>query len=323
MSRFVSNEDITRLLNGDRRIAARLITLLEEGNPTAKEAMKKIYPHTGKTIIIGITGGAGAGKSTLIDKLIEHIRLMNKRVGVVVVDPTSPFSGGAFLGDRMRMQRHTMDDGIYIRSMASRGYMGGIARATSDTARVLEAMGMDYVLIETLGTGQDEVDIIHLVQTCLMVVTPSSGDEIQALKAGTMEIGHIFAINKSDLDGSMQFLRGLESALSLKCDDGGSWRPRIVSTVATDGKGIEELVDAILEHQKHIRKTDNIDEVLLQRIEHELGLIFKDELEKIIFSGIKGTGKKKQYIQDIRDGKADPYSVVDDILNTYIKKNVQ
>lgn len=313
-------EAARRVLEGDRRICARLITLLEEGHEVAKEVMKLLYPRTGRAVTVGVTGGTGSGKSTLVDQLIQVFRHRGQRVGAVLVDPSSPFSGGAFLGDRLRMQRHSRDEGVYIRSMASRGYLGGLARATSETIRVMEAMGMDVVLIETIGAGQDEVDVIQVAQTCILVISPGSGDEIQALKAGLMEIGHIFVINKSDLDGASQALRAVEAALSLKVVPDGVWRPRVLSTVATEGKGIDELIEAILGHRDHLQRGEGMNHARSQRVEHELGMIFRDELERVVFRGLKGTGMKKRYIQEILDGKTDPYSVIEEVLSIFLKK---
>jgi len=313
-------EAASRVIEGDRRICARLMTLLEEGDGAAKEVMKLLYPHTGKAVTVGVTGGTGSGKSTLVDRLIQAFRERGLKVGAVVVDPSSPFSGGAFLGDRLRMQRHSRDQGVFIRSMASRGYLGGLARATSETIRVMEAMGMEVVLVETIGAGQDEVDVIQVAQTCLVVIAPGSGDEIQALKAGLMEIGHVFVINKSDLDGALQALRAVEAALSLKGMPEGLWRPVVVSTVATEGRGIDELVRAILAHREHLERGEGMERARSQRVEHELGLIFRNELERIVFRGLKGTGMKKRYIQDIMDGRTDPYSVIEEILGIFVKK---
>lgn len=296
------------------------MTFLEEGDPEAVEAMKILYPHTGKGVIVGITGGAGSGKSTLVDQLILRFRASGEKVGAVVVDPSSPFSGGAFLGDRLRMQRHTRDEGVFIRSMASRGYLGGLARSTWETIRVMESLGMGTVLVETIGAGQDEVDVIQVVQTCILVITPAMGDEIQALKAGLMEIGHIFVINKCDLDGAIQALRSVEAAVSLKAYPEGSWRPRIVSTVATSGKGMDELMEAISAHQDYLRNEVPIESARTRRVEHELGLIFRDELERIVLKRLNGTGKKRKYIEEILRGESDPYSVIEEILDALFSK---
>ncbi len=314
----VSEELAEKVLNGDRRAVARVITLLEQGDGRAKEIMKRLYPRTGQAQVVGITGTAGTGKSTLVDRLIERYRALGKMVGVLVVDPSSPFSGGAFLGDRLRMQRHTRDDGVFIRSMASRGYLGGLSRVTWEAVRVLDAMGMEIVLVETIGTGQDEIDIIQIAPTCVLVVTPGMGDEIQALKGGLMEIGHIIAVNKSDLDGHFQALRCIEGALAMKEWSDDDWRPTIISTVASDGDGIDELVESIQRHHDHLHQSAAIDAALTERATHELGLIFRDELQRIVFRGIKGTGRRKAYIRQIVDGERDPYSIIDEVIEEYL-----
>lgn len=313
-------ETIQKIFAGDRRTASRLITRLEDRDEWGREVMKRLFPRTGRAMTLGLTGAGGSGKSSLLNHLIERFRKKGKTVGVIAVDPSSPFSGGAFLGDRIRIQRHTRDDGVYIRSMASRGYLGGLSRATTEVLRVMEAMGFEVIMVETLGAGQDEIDVIRLVQTCLLVTTPSMGDEIQALKAGIMEIGDIFILNKSDLDGATQALRSLEAVLTLKTFNEGEWRPRVVSTVATSGEGIDTLVEEILAHQDYLHNSDAMERAAFQRVEQELGLIFRDELERVIFKGLKGTGKKRRYIRSVVDGKSDPYTVIEEILETFLKK---
>ena len=316
-------EMVEKLLAGDRRTAARLITLVEDEMEEHHEVMKEVYPHTGQAMILGITGAGGAGKSTLTDHLIKSFRGQGKTVGVAVVDPSSPFSGGAFLGDRIRLQKHFLDDGVYIRSMASRGHLGGLSRATYDVIRIMEAMGMDVVIVETLGAGQDEIDIIHIAHTCLLVATPGMGDDIQAMKAGIMEIADIIVLNKADLDGADKSLRHLQASLSIVSPEEGKWMPKIVPTVSVaskpeDLKGIDELVAAISEHQEYLQKSRAIDQVKFERTEQELGLIFKDELQKLIFKGLRGTGKKKKYINSIIEGSNDPYSVVEEVFEKYL-----
>jgi LAO/AO transport system kinase len=313
-------EAVEKIFSGDRRASGRLITRLEDGDEWAREVMKLLFPRTGRAITLGLTGASGSGKSSLVNHLIERFRQKGKRVGVIAVDPSSPFSGGAFLGDRIRFQSHTRDDGVFIRSMASRGYLGGVARATTDAMRVMEAMGFEVIMVETLGAGQDEIDVIRLVQTCLLVITPGMGDEIQALKAGIMEIGDIFVLNKSDLDGAIQVLRSIEATLLLKPIQEGEWRPRVVSTVAISGEGIDDLVKEILAHQEYLHNSDAMERAAFQRVEQELGLIFRDELERVIFKGLKGTGKKRRYIRSVIDGKSDPYTVIEEILETFLKK---
>ena len=318
-----TKEMVGKLLAGDRRIAARLITMVEDEADNDHEVMKQIYPHTGQAMILGITGSGGAGKSTLIDHLIKNFRGQGKTVGVVVVDPSSPFSGGAFLGDRIRLQKHFLDDGVYIRSMGSRGHLGGLSRATYDVIRIMEAMGMDVVIVETLGAGQDEIDVIHIAQTCVLVTTPGMGDEIQALKAGIMEIADIIVLNKADLDGANTCIKNLQASLSVVSFKEGEWVPQVIPTVSVaskpeDIKGIDELVAGILKHQEYLHTSSAIDQVKFERTEQELGLIFKDEVQKLIFKGLRGTGKKRKYINSIIEGKNDPYSVVEEILNTYL-----
>jgi LAO/AO transport system kinase len=326
MKKKVNLDDmLERLLAGDRRTAARLITWVEDEMEEKHEVMRRIYPHSGQATILGITGSGGAGKSTLTDHLIRAFRGHGKRVGVVVVDPSSPFSGGAFLGDRIRLQSHSQDAGVYIRSMASRGYFGGLSRATYDVIRIMEAMGMEVVIVETLGAGQDEIDVIHIAHTCLLVITPGMGDDIQAMKAGLMEIADIIALNKADLEGAETCLRHVQGSLSAGYLEEGEWVPRVVPTVSVaqkpeDIKGIDELTDAIAAHQDYLQKTKAINKVKYERIEQELGLIFKDELQKLIFKGLKGTGKKKKYIESIIGGRTDPYSVVAEVLGTYLRQ---
>lgn len=315
---------VQRMLEGDRRSVARLITWVENETGVHHEVMRRVYPHTGKAMILGITGYGGAGKSTLTDHLISKFRALGKTVGVVLVDPSSPFSGGAFLGDRIRLQKHFLDEGVYIRSLASRGYLGGLSKAAYDVIRIIEAMGMDIVIIETLGAGQDEIDVVHIAHTCLLVHTPNMGDDIQAMKAGIMEIADINVLNKADLDGAENYLRHLQNVLSVAPMKEGEWLPKLMSTVSVaskpaDIKGIDELIAAIIEHQEYLKKSKAIDRVKYERVEQELGLVFKDELQKIIFKGLKGTGKKREYINGIIAGENDPYSVVEEVLNKYLK----
>jgi LAO/AO transport system kinase len=317
-------EMIQKLLTGDRRAAARLISLVENQSDEAGDLMKLVYPHTGNAMIIGITGAGGSGKSSLINQLIDRFRRKHDKVGVLAVDPSSPFSGGALLGDRIRFQKHSTDSGVYIRSMGSRGYLGGLARSTTDVVRIMEAMGNDVIIIETLGVGQDEFDIIHIAQTCLLVLTPGMGDDIQAMKAGIMEISDLIVLNKSDLDGADAALRTLEATLHFSSQkEEGAWSPRVIPTVAVaprsgEIRGIDDLVGAILEHQSYLRDNQSLDKIHAQRIEQELSLIFKDEVEKLVFAGLKGTGKKRQYIDAMMCGRSDQYSVVQEVLKVYL-----
>ena len=227
----------------DLRTSARLMRDLDDLRPGAVEVMKHLYPHTGRAFMLGITGNPGAGKSTVVDALIHHYRELGKRVGVVAVDPTSPFSGGAILGDRIRMQRHATDEGVFIRSLATRGHLGGLSRSTGEVAAVLDAMGYDLVIIETVGVGQDEIDVVSQCECAVVVTVPGMGDEIQAIKAGILEIAYVLVVNKADREGAYRAIRDLISMLELRGHD--STPVEIVRTVATSGQGIDELASAI------------------------------------------------------------------------------
>jgi LAO/AO transport system kinase len=317
-------EAVERMLAGDRRSAARLITAVEDQAENSTEIMKLVYPHSGNSTVIGLTGSGGSGKSSLIDLLIRKFRVQGRRVGVVAVDPSSPFSGGALLGDRIRFQSHSIDDGVYIRSMGSRNCLGGLARATNDVVRIMEAMGQDIVIVETLGTGQDEIDIIHLARTCILVLTPGMGDDIQAMKAGIMEIADIIVLNKADLDSAESCLRSLEATVHYGLGDGDKWVPRVIPTVAmaptqSELRGIDELVETIEDHTNYLHESATLDQARAGRVEQELALVFKDEVEKSIFKGLKGTGKKRAYIRAILDGKTNPYEVVEEVLRAFLK----
>ncbi|MDB4964666.1 MAG: transport system ATPase [Myxococcales bacterium] len=235
------------VLAGDVRASARLMRDLDDNRPGAVEAMRLLYPHTGRAYVLGITGNPGAGKSTVVDALIDLYRKQGKRVGVVAVDPSSPFSGGAILGDRIRMQRHATDDGVFIRSLATRGHLGGLSRSTSDVAAVLDAMGFDVVIIETVGVGQDEVDVVSQAETAVVVTVPGLGDEIQAIKAGILEIADVLVVNKSDREGADRTVRDLTHMLELRPHEAEP--VEIVRSVATNGKGIDELAAACERHR--------------------------------------------------------------------------
>src|SRR6266478_2604951 len=236
-----------QILAGDLRALARAVTAVENRRPEAETLLRELFPHTGKSKIIGITGSPGAGKSTLVDRFIHELRRENKRVGVLTVDPTSPYTGGAILGDRIRMLSHHADAGVFIRSMATRGWLGGLAAATTDMAVLLDAAGKDVVLVETVGVGQDEVEIARLADVTIVVLVPGMGDDVQAIKAGIMEIADVFAINKADLPGVDKLERELTNYLGLSHRPDG-WTPKIVQTVASDGKGIAELLAAVREY---------------------------------------------------------------------------
>src|SRR2546421_813998 len=238
-----------RVLAGDPRAIARAISLIEDEDPSSAELVRAIFGSTGRAYLIGVTGPPGAGKSTLVDRVVYELRQRRSahatKLGVLAVDPTSPFSGGAVLGDRLRMQAHAADDGVFIRSMATRGHLGGLARATGDAALVLDAAGKDIIIIETVGVGQDEVEIVRTADISIVTLVPGTGDEVQALKAGIMEIGDIFVVNKADREGADRLVSAVEANLALHTYSEGEWRPPIVTTVATSGRGVPELLEAV------------------------------------------------------------------------------
>ena len=243
----------SRVLAGDVRAVARAISLIENEAPEGAALIGRVFANTGRAYLIGVTGPPGAGKSTLVDRLASEYRKAGRTVGIIAVDPTSPYSGGAILGDRVRMQAHANDDGVFIRSMATRGNLGGLSRATAEAALVLDAAGFDIVIIETVGVGQDEVDIVRTADVSIVTVVPGTGDEVQALKAGIMEIADIFVVNKADREGADRTAASVEAMLSLSTWSDGSWRPPILKTEATTGKGVPELVAGIASFREHTK----------------------------------------------------------------------
>jgi LAO/AO transport system kinase len=253
----------SEVLSGNRRSAARLLRAIDDELPSAEEGLRELFPHTGRAHVVGITGTPGAGKSTLCDRLIAAWRAKGRTVGVLAVDPTSPFSGGAILGDRIRMQEHTLDPGVFIRSLATRGNLGGLSRATFDSVKVLDAMGVDHVLIETVGVGQDEVEIAQLAHTTVVVTVPGLGDDVQAIKAGILEIADLFVVNKADREGAERSVRDLRGMLELrrthpKPGEPEPWEPPIISAIATQNSGIGEMAAAIDRHGQSIRASGEL-----------------------------------------------------------------
>jgi LAO/AO transport system kinase len=302
---------IKHLRNGDHRALARAISTVENRRPGWSELLKALFPQTGHATTIGVTGAPGAGKSTLVDQLAKHYRKENRTVGIIAVDPTSPYTGGAILGDRIRMQDHFADPGIYIRSMATRGSLGGLARTTADVATVLDAAGRDLIMIETVGVGQDEIDIVRLADVTIVMLVPGMGDDVQSIKAGIMEIADIFVINKSDRDGAERVereIRALQS-LAMRSDH---WTPPIVKTVASEGKGIGELVEAIGAYQQYLQKKD----LALQHKTHHwrerLVEMLKDRLLERAQSKMTD-GELARYAAEVAEHKRDPYALVEEI----------
>lgn len=266
---------VNKALKGDIRALARLISLIETGDPLTDRVMRQIYPNTGKALVVGITGSPGAGKSTLTDKLIETFRLQGKTVGVIAVDPSSPFSGGAILADRIRMQRHTGDSGVYIRSMGTRGALGGLSRGTRETTLLLDACGWDVVIIETVGVGQSEVDIIKIANTVCVVLVPGMGDDIQIMKAGIMEIANVFVINKADKPGVDRVAAEVRLMLDLVRDR--EWTPPVHMTVAEKGTGVPDLVESIVRHHEFLSEGSEGRRLAYSRLSFEVeDILLKD-----------------------------------------------
>jgi LAO/AO transport system kinase len=289
---------------------ARLISLVEDRSPSLREVSAALVPHTGSAHIVGITGSPGVGKSTSTSALVTALRAQGKRVGVLAVDPTSPFSGGALLGDRVRMQEHATDEGVYIRSMASRGHLGGLSASAPQALRVLDAAGCDVVLVETVGVGQSEVEIAGLADTTLVLLAPGMGDGIQAAKAGILEIGDVFVVNKADRDGATATRRELRSVIAMTDRADGAWRPPIVLTVATSGDGVDEVAEQIAAHRAHLDESGELRRRRLARVRREIEALALAEVRSR-FADLAGDARLDTLAAQVLEAETDPYAAAD------------
>jgi LAO/AO transport system kinase len=307
-----------KILNGDLTAASRLITDIDDEMDSAIKELKELYPKTGKAWIIGITGPPGTGKSTLVDKMVGVLRRGSNTVGVIAVDPTSPFSGGAILGDRIRMQHHSTDDGVFIRSLATRGHLGGISRSTHDIIKVMDAMGKDIIFVETVGVGQDEVNIVNTADTTIVVLVPGLGDDIQAMKAGILEIADIFVINKCEQEGADRLEQELRSMLQMGAKSTDDWRIPICRTKAIKEEGIDELISEIQLHQEMLSRKGLRQRREKERFKVEFLEILKTSLMKKLLQQLSQNSDLDRMLETIIKRERDPYTVVEDIIQNIL-----
>jgi LAO/AO transport system kinase len=307
-----------RVLAGDPRAIARAISLVEDEGRSGADLIRDIFPRTGRAYLVGVTGPPGAGKSTLVDRFTAHYRAAGITVGILAVDPTSPFTGGAVLGDRLRMNAHASDAGVFIRSMATRGHLGGLSRATADAALVLDAAGKDTVIIETVGVGQDEIDIVRTADVSIVTLVPGTGDDVQALKAGIMEIADIFVVNKADREGADRLASAVEANLALHNYGASDWRPPIVRTVATTGAGVADLADAVSRFRAH--GAGQQDERRKARTAYRLRELVSQRFMAHLEQRVLAAGELEAILDRIATRVLDPYSAADDLLARAIQR---
>jgi LAO/AO transport system kinase len=303
---------IGQLRSGDVRALARAISTVENRAPGWSELLKALFPHSGKARVLGLTGSPGAGKSTLVDQLARFYRKENRTVGIIAVDPTSPYTGGAILGDRIRMQDHFSDPGIYIRSMATRGSLGGLARTTADVTTLLDASGRDLIMIETVGVGQDEVDIVRLADITIVILVPGMGDDVQTIKACIMEIADIFVINKSDRNGAEHVEKEIKALQSLATRRDG-WTPPVIKTVASEGTGVEELAGAVASYEDYLRENNLAQKRSVENWQERIVEMLRDGMLEKARAQL-GDGNLARLAAEVAEHKRDPYTLVEEIL---------
>lgn len=310
-------EIVDRILAGEVRVAARLMRDLDDGVSFAREVLKKLYPHSGGAHVVGITGAPGVGKSTLTDRLIQYLRQEGRTVGVVAVDPTSPFTGGAILGDRIRMQRHALDEGVFIRSLATRGHFGGLTASARAVITVLDAMGKDYILVETVGVGQDEVEIAATADTTIVVTVPGLGDDIQAIKAGILEVADILVVNKADREGASRTYQDLLNMLELQTfREAGAWKPKVFLTQAKENQGVEELMAGVREHQEFLSRDHGKARLAARytRVRQEFLELLKEGAFRHLVHQFTQDGRLEEILQEIMEKRIDPYSASEKLV---------
>ncbi|MGB9866516.1 MAG: methylmalonyl Co-A mutase-associated GTPase MeaB [Bacillota bacterium] len=310
-----SQKVLEEIRGGNRRALARALSLVEDREEGYCELLRAAHPLAGRARVVGVTGPAGAGKSTLVDGLIGEYRKRGNTVGVVAVDPSSPFSGGAILGDRIRMESHFLDEGVFIRSLATRGSLGGLSAATGDVIALLDAAGYDVIIVETVGAGQSEVDIMRFAHTVVVVVVPGLGDDVQAIKAGILEIGDVFAVNKADREGADRTVAEIEMVLDMK--QNGGWRPPVVRTVATEGKGVGELWKAVEEHGEYLHRTGEYKRRRLEASAAEIEAVLEHMLDSMVIDPARRSGFLKELAEKVLGREMDTYAAAEELLRSY------